>query len=292
MKKKIAILGINGGFGALFSRQLFKEKNADITGVDLAQDISPSAECLTYIPSDVTMIRHELRLVIEQSDVIIICLPEEIAYKFLQVYEPYILRTALLVDTLSIKRKIASVYTKNNLNALSLNPMFGPDLPIKGNNMVVIKFNESQISAWFIGLLNLWGVKIVYTTSDQHDQISSFVQVATHAAIMAFGITVNNADFPTGDLLKVATPPFLSLITLFGRIVSGSKEVYWNIQQENVYASGVRKALIKNLIELDKSIDDGNQDAFKQLIEAKADGQKEIYQKLADHFSMQLKGKI
>jgi len=291
MREKITILGINGGFGALFSRLLFMKGEVAITGIDLTDTVSQSAKCAKYIQSDLTLGNDGIKSTISESDLIIICLPENVAYKFLEGYERDILKTALLVDTLSIKKEIASFYIKHDFNALSLNPMFGPDLSIDGKNMIVIKFKETQVSDWFVSLLKLWKVNLVYTTSDQHDQISSIVQVATHATIMAFGITLNNTDISTAVLLEVATPPFLSMSTLFGRIISGNKKVYWNIQQENVYASAVRKAIINNLIALDQSIDNGREEDFNKLIEAKTAHQQEIFQKLADDFSSFIKEK-
>ena len=289
MKKQVTILGINGGFGALFSRLLFSDEELTITGVDLNDSIHQNSNCSRYIPSDVSVFNEELKLVIGSSDVIIICLPEDAAYHFLNLYKRFISQTALLIDTLSIKAKVASSYIENDFNALSLNPMFGPDLPMEGKNIIVIKFKSSQTSEWFIALLKTWRLQMVYTTSDEHDKMSSYIQVATHATLMAFGITLNNADIPVTELLKVATPPFLNMTALFGRIISGNKNVYWNIQKENGYASAIRKTLINNLIALDKSIDEGGEEDFNKLIEVKTPEQKEFFQKLSNHFLSQIK---
>jgi prephenate dehydrogenase len=137
--------------------------------------------------------------------------------------------------------------------------------------------------------LKLWKLNIVFATSEEHDKMSSIIQVATHAAIMAFGITLNNSEFSLTDLLKVSTPPFLSLSSLFGRIVSGNKNVYWSIQNENAYASDIRKALIKNLIALDESIDGKREEDFNELIEPQTQDQKSTFKELSDNFSLQFK---
>ena len=288
MKKKVAVLGINGGFGRLFSGLLFGEKQLTITGVDLGHDPDPSSKFSKYIQADLGIVNEGIRLLVAASDVIIICLPEGITYKFLELYKDDISKTALLVDTLSIKREISSIYIDNDFNALSLNPMFGPDLEIEGKNIIVIKSKETAISSWFIALLEAWKLNIVYATSEQHDKMSSLIQVATHAAIISFGMTLNNFDIPLTQLLKIATPPFYNISALFGRIVSGNKKVYWNIQNENIYASGMRKELIRNLIALDKCIDDGREDDFNELIESTED-QKKALKELSDHFLLVFK---
>ena len=289
MEKKVTILGINGSFGSLFSRLLFEEKQLTIAGVDLSSEVHISGKCSRYIQADLRVFNENLKSSLSESDLIIICLPEDIAYKFLKLYEHYISKTSLFIDTLSVKEEIASYYEKNGFNALSLNPMFGPDLPMEGKNIIVVKFKETTTSNWFMSLLETWKLNIVYTTSDEHDKMSSIVQVATHAAIMAFGATLNESDISITELLKVATPPFLSISALFGRIVSGNKKVYWNIQNENTYASEVRKKLIKNLIALDKSIDNNREGDFNNLIEPKTPDQKEAFKKLSDHFSSMFK---
>jgi 4-amino-4-deoxyprephenate dehydrogenase len=287
MNKKAIILGINGGFGSLLSGLLFNE-GLTITGVDLNNEPNQSCKYSRYISSDVKVLNQELGSVLKESDLIILCLPEDVSYEFFKLYEEHILKSALVIDTLSVKREIASIYEKNDFNALSLNPMFGPDLAMEGKNIIVIKFKDTQLSDWFISLLEIWGLNVVYTTSDEHDKMSSIIQVATHAAIMAFGITLTNSDFSMTDLMKVATPPFLNISALFGRIIA-NKKVYYGIQKENVYASGIRITLIKNLILLDKSIDEGVEADFNKLTEVKTEDQKEIFMKLSKSFSSQLK---
>jgi 4-amino-4-deoxyprephenate dehydrogenase len=284
MEKRVAILGINGGFGRLFSGLLFGEKQLTITGVDLASEPDPCAKFSKYIKADLGIANGEVSLLVAASDIIIICLPETVAHTFLALYKPHISRAALLIDTLSIKREVSLIYVENDFNALSLNPMFGPDLDIEGKNIIAITFRQTPLSKWFIALLEAWNLNVVYLSAEQHDKISSLIQVATHAAIMSFGITLNNFDVPLSQLLKIATPPFYSISALFGRIVSGNKNVYWNIQNENGYASAMRKELISNLIALDKCIDEGRQEDFNELIDPKTEDQKKAIKQLSDHF--------
>src|ERR1700744_3183 len=153
MEMRVTILGINGSFGSLFSRLLDNEKQLLITGVDLSNEVSKSSKCSKYLQSDLTVPAEDLKLLLNNSDLIIICLPEDIAYKFLELYKYAIAKTALLVDTLSVKKEAALFYTEHDFNALSLNPMFGPDLQIDGKNIIVVKFKETQVSAWFISLI-------------------------------------------------------------------------------------------------------------------------------------------
>ena len=289
MKKKAIILGINGGFGSLLSGLLFKER-LTITGVDLNNELNQSSKCSRYISADVKVLHEDLEAALMEADLIILCLPEDVSYEFFKLYDRYMSRSALLIDTLSVKGEVASIYIENEFNALSLNPMFGPDLAMGGKNIIVIKFKKTQLSDWFISLLNIWGLNIVFTTSEEHDQMSSLIQVATHAAVLAFGMTVTNSGFSITDLAKVATPPFLNLSALFGRITGGNKKVYWNIQHDNAYASGARKELIKNLIALDKSIDEGTEADFYRLTEVRTFEQKGVFKKLADYFASQSTG--
>ncbi len=290
MEKRVAILGINGGFGRLFSELLFLEKQLTVTGVDLG-DPDGQAKFSSYIKADLAIAVEEIKQLAAASDVIILCLPEAVAYKFLAIYKTCISKAALLIDTLSIKREISLLYDESDFSALSLNPMFGPDLEIEGKNIIVVKRGQTPLSGWFIALLEAWKLNIVYLDSEQHDRISALIQVATHAATMSFGIALNNFEIPLEKLLKIATPPFYSMSALFGRIVSGNKGVYWNIQQENAYASAMRKELIRNLTELDKCIDEGRQEDFNALIDPKTADQKKVIKSLSDQFLLLFKQK-
>ena len=284
MTKKTTILGINGSFGTLFSELLFNENQSVITGIDLSSTNSPSAKCSAYAPSDLTVFNEEVKLLVMESDVIIMCLPEDIAYRFIDIYIRYLSKNALLVDTLSVKSQIAALYNDNGFTALSLNPMFGPDLEFEGKNIIVVKIKDSDLSDGFISLLKTWKVNLITLTSEEHDKMTSLVQVATHAAVMAFGMTLIQSEIPVTELLKVATPPFLNMCTLFARITSGTKNVYWSIQTENMYASEIRKALINNLVTLDKSIQDEHEADFNQLIEPTTPGEKAIFKTLSQNF--------
>jgi prephenate dehydrogenase len=284
MNKKTTILGVNGGFGCLFSELISAEDQMIITGVDLTDKELPAAKCSRYLPSDLTVFNDEVKLLISESDLIIICLPEHITYTFLDLYRSYISKNSLLVDTLSVKSQIVSVYNDNGFNALSLNPMFGPDLLFEGKNMIVVKIKESGLSEWVISLLSTLKVNLIYLTSEEHDKMTSIVQVATHAAVMAFGITLNQSDVSVNELLKIATPPFLNICTLFSRITSGNKNVYWSIQKENIYASQIRNALINNLIALDKSIHEDHEEVFNQLIEPNTPSEKVIFTALSQGY--------
>jgi prephenate dehydrogenase len=284
-------LGVNGGFGGLISRLLMKEEKVIVIGVDLNDQPAPTSRCSKYIGSNVTVIDNALVLMIRETDIIIICLPETIAYKFLDQYKRHLSKKSLLIDTLSVKEKVASIYEENDFTGLSLNPMFGPDLSIEGKNIVVVKFKHLPASDWFVSLLGLWKLNIVYTTAEDHDKMTSILQVAAHAAIMAFGMTLNNSDVPLNRLLEIATPPFVTLSTLSGRILSGNKKVYWDIQNENPFASEARQALIKNLTLLNNSVEDGLEDDFNKLITPRTDETLEIFRKLSAYFSIQLSSK-
>ena len=273
----------------MFSSRLYNEEQLEINGIDLNSRLADSSNCNFYYQSDLTTANAETGSIIGESDIIIICLPEEVAYKFLELYGSQIPKTALIVDTLSIKSAVSSIYVKNDFNALSLNPMFGPDLKMDGQNIIVIKFKETPLSQLFVGYLVLWNLNIIYLTAEEHDRATSVIQAATHAAIIAFGATLKDSGLAIPELLKIATPPFLTLASLYARIASGSKNVYWNIQKENIYAAEARKALIENLGKLDKSISDGSEENFSRLVTPDTIGQTESLNQLADHFSNMFK---
>src|SRR4051794_3117007 len=185
MNRKAIVLGINGKLGSLFAK-LLSHEHIDIIGFDN----SPNAksEGYEYIQWDLSKPYSGLELIIKQADYLIICLPAKATFNFFGNYDSQVFSEILILDTLSIKSEIAAVYLEKKLNALSINPMFGPDLEMSGRNMIVCKYTNNSNSEWLISLFSSRGVKITFLSAAEHDKVTAIVQAATHISIMAFGL--------------------------------------------------------------------------------------------------------
>jgi prephenate dehydrogenase len=264
MNRKAIILGVNGKLGGLFTKLLSKE-NVEIIGID--QSPNAKFDCYKYIEWDLSKPYNGLDLIIEQSDYLIICLPAKATFNFFNNYDCQIFQQILILDTLSIKSKISDIYLEKKLSALSINPMFGPDLELVGRNMIVCNYANIADSEWLISLFSNRGVKVTFLSASEHDKITSIVQAATHLSIMTFGLTLSKFGIDVSKQLDVSTPLFYSLYAIYSRIISGNSDVYWEIQTENPYADAARSALIDSLLFIDNTIKNNNENSFSDLFD-------------------------
>src|SRR5947209_1580909 len=89
--------------------------------------------------------------------------------------------------------------------------------------------------------------------AEEHDRLTAFTQVATHAALIAFGSALYSGGYDTSAALKIATPPHRLLLSLLARILLADPEVYWEIQHRNPLAGEVREGLRRGLSELEEA---------------------------------------
>lgn len=162
---------------------------------------------------------------------------------------------ALLVDTLSVKgaylERLKGV--RGDVECLSLNPMFAPDIGFRGQNVAAIEARGGPACGRFVSMLRGWGASVTMMTAEEHERITAFTQVATHAALIAFGAALGAGGYDVSAVLKVATPPHRLLLSLLARILLSNPEVYWEIQHRNPLAGAAREGLRRGLSELEEA---------------------------------------
>jgi 4-amino-4-deoxyprephenate dehydrogenase len=173
---------------------------------------------------------------------------------------------------LSVKGPVVRLFDAHadRVEILSINPMFAPALGWSGHPVAVIEVGQAGPKGRsFQQLLSSWGASVEIVSADEHDRLTAAVQVATHAATLAFGATLLSLGYNAETAMRVATPPHRLLLTLLNRMVTQNPEVYWDIQAYHPHAALVRQSLIKALeaIQLQAELQDrgGFQDLFQKL---------------------------
>jgi prephenate dehydrogenase len=92
-------------------------------------------------------------------------------------------------------------------------------------------------------------------------------QALTHAAVLAFGLALDELGVAAQDLGAIATPPHLTLLALLARIASGGPETYRDVQAGNPHARRARTALAAGLATLADAADHGTGDDFAAILE-------------------------
>ena len=260
----VLIIGGAGAVGSLFCR-LSLEHYQHIMAIDLRCDDAEKIEGVEYLQSDINdpLVLEKVR----ESQLIILATPEEPAIKFIQAVGQMLLPGQCLIDTMSVKSTIASHLEAipRDIEVLSINPMFGPSLGFKNQSVAYIEVNGGPISTHFLSMIRQAGSSVVAFSAEEHDRNTAATQVATHAAILAFGMTLIKMDYKSDLAEPIWTPPHKTLLALLARVLSADPEVYRDIQASNPYAEEARNAMKDSLIKLDHSITGAGHEEFDEL---------------------------
>ena len=280
--RNVVIVGAGGGFGTRLSRKLAAE-GVSVTGIDPAGE--PAEEVLVRsIRADVGVPDGEVDLALGGADCVILALPEAVALEHAGTIADRMRPGSLLVDLLSVKTPIVHRLEaiQKDVERLSIHPMFGPSLDFEGRSVVVVEVSSGPRASGFVSMLERWGARVTYMTAEQHDVGTAAVQVATHAAILAFGATLSRLGYDVGTGMAIATPPHMALLALLARIVDADPEIYWKIQTSNPMAEVVRKSLAAGVQDLDAAAASGDFARFRSLLSSSREVLEPELQRLAE----------
>lgn len=261
------VLGGLGQVGELIARALTQ------TGTEvLFVDVRPRPVAITagrYLQTDVTRPDDALLRAIAGVDCVAMCLPERAAL----ASAPAILDTmpsgALWVDTLSVKQNICGLLRsyEGKLELVSINPMFAPALGFAGHSVAFVEISAGPKSQDFTRTLGSLGASVEMVTPEMHDMLTAAIQVATHAAILSFGVVLLELGYDVEKGLAIATPPHRLLLSLLNRVSSANPEVYWDIQHNHPQAALVRDSLSRAVTVIDSAARDDSSREFHDLFE-------------------------
>lgn len=261
------VLGGQGAVGQLFAELLRSE--GEVTLVDLHRG-TPRPGTSSMV-ADACRPSPQLIAELAEADIVVIALPERAGAAAVEAVARYMPRGALLTETLSVKsaiaRALASAAERYDLEALGVNPMFAPDLGFQGQPVVVAKVRGGERCRRLEILIDGHGGRLVSLSVQEHDRLTASLQVATHASVLAFGWALQILDADIGVVAVAAPPPHRTLLALLARIVTGTREVYHDIQFAHPYAREVRQALLDALMHLDDVAMTKPADRFDDMLE-------------------------
>jgi len=266
--RSVVVLGGNGAMGSLLCNNLADQAES-VTAVDLAEQSQPGAGATAYLQADVLALDAEAKRLLSAADVVILALPESVAIEAVRAVRSAMRDDALLVDTLSVKSQVVDLMREfpPPLETLSINPMFGPSAGFGGQNVIAVKVAAGPRAERFIEILQSWGCRVVFRTAEEHDRAMAALQTATHAAILSFGMALENLDYDVSALSDMSSPPHRVMLALLARILGGEPEVYWDIQAHNSFAMGARDAVRQSTQDLSDIVASGGEAEFRARLD-------------------------
>lgn len=266
--RRCVVAGGSGAVGALFG-ELLAAAGADVCVVDPAP---PRAAWpgVRHLPGDVTAPDDRLRAELAATDLLLLAVPEPVALAAVPGLPGVLNPDALFADTLSVKSRVAAAITAHlpEQQALGLNPMFAPALDMAGRPVAAVVLHDGPLVHELLRLITEHGGRVVRMDAHRHDRVTAACQVLTHATVLSFGRALSTLDVTIDELAAVAPPPHAVLLALLARIVTGTPEVYWDIQSANPFAPDARDALAQGVRWLQDLTRDGSEEEFARSLHA------------------------
>ncbi len=266
--KKVCIIGANGCIGT-FMHDLLSLKASEMILIDTAYTESIGNK----YNNDITKMSNSMKSTIfSDITVIIFAVSTE---KFLELFQnilPFLPHNTVVVDTTSTKCKVETYYEKilqthpAKLSILSLDPLFKPGIFLSTKPVAYFTKNETKESRELLTILINLGLDLFESSAQEHDAALSIVQVTVHALSLVFGKVMLESDISFNILSKYATPPFRLIMLLLHRIITGTSDVYWDIQYNNFKGQEARNQLKNSLNYFSNLIDTAQHEEFSSLI--------------------------
>jgi prephenate dehydrogenase len=260
------VAGGSGEVGRLFA-DLLAGAGHEVVSVDLAvRGVQPGSG-IRQLAGDIAAPEGEVRELVVVSDLVLLAVPERVALAAVPRLARSLRAHSLLMDTLSVKTRILEVYRglDPGIEVLSLNPLFAPALGINGRPIAAVAVSDGPRARAFRGELAVWGARVAPVEAAEHDRLTASLQGATHAAVLSLGLALAAQGVDIALLRGLAPPPHLNCLALLARMVTGTPEVYWDIQAGNPHAVQARRALADSLRRLSTVIEAGDEAEFQEI---------------------------
>ena len=264
--RRCVVVGGAGAVGGMFV-ELLLDAGADVCVVDASPPRQDAWRC-TFESGDITAIGPRLEAELRRCDLVLLAIPEDVAIAAVGPVARALQPGALLVDTLSVKTAIVAALEGEAapLEALSLNPMFAPSLGIDGRAVAAVIVRDGPRVAELLELLRSRGAHVVELSAREHDELTAVTQTLTHAAVLAFGLALEELDADVDALGGLAPPPHLTLLAMLARIASGQAATYRDVQAANPHGPRARAALAGGVRRLADVIESGDEAQFAALL--------------------------
>lgn len=255
----IVVVGGAGAMGRLLC--------AELAGVGARVSAVDKLAAPDVVVGDIESPSRELFALLGSADAVVLCTPDSVTFDHLADLAGVCSAGSLLVDTSSAKRRLTGLVDAipESVQYVSLNPLFAPSLGFGGQNVVAVPVRAGDRCGAFLQFLEQLGARVTTVSIDDHERSMAAAQVAAHAALLAYGVALEQFGYVVTKGLPLSTPPQRTLLAMLARIASGSPHVYHDIQIGNGYGEEIRESLSRALEGVSQAASD--HDAFAALME-------------------------
>jgi prephenate dehydrogenase len=256
----VAIIGGYGSMGRLFAR-ILKKRGLDvvIAGPRPEKGIPTAKELGVAFDTD-------NKKVTKNSDIVIITVPIMKTEDVIREVAPVVKPGSLLMDLTSVKEGPCALMDKlapKGAEVLGCHPVFGPAITeFSGQNIVLCPVRGEKWFNFMKKLFEAEGARTTVCSPKEHDKAMGVVQGMTHFMLISAGMAMRNMSFDLDDSKKFSSPVYSLIMDLIGRILGQDPKLYAEIQMNNKETARVRDVFMRSAKELDRIIEDGDEEAF------------------------------
>lgn len=242
LQQHFLVVGGEGKMGSRFARAL-KERGYQVSVVDKKDSLTSE--------------------IVGAADIVMICVPMNIASTVTKEIFPLVRQDALLCDINSLKGDICSVFAQATCETLGMHPMFGPTVKsFRRQKIIVCPIRTGARSSWFQKELGRMGFEVVACDPATHDQMMGVIQVLIHFSTLVTGQALRESQIPLENTLPFTSPIYRLELATIGRLFAQSPELYAEIEMSNPAGLAMCKKFVQAAQSLEQIISSRDHTAF------------------------------
>jgi len=255
-KMKVLIIGGTGVMGQFFAVLLREEYEVllssrdDEKGREVAQKLN-----VEYTPDRMKEVG--------QADIVLLSTPINDTPKLIKELVPIMRKGSLLMDLDSVKTNVEKAFLdtqSEDVDYISIHPMFCPPTETKGQNIIFIPIKVDQVN-WINEVKNLlesFEFNVHESTVEKHDEIMSIIQVLIHLSFIGVSSTIKEMNYDSRELRPYMGKFHKVIFDFIPRVTTQSSEMYALIQLNNPNSKRVCEILSKKINKLKQLVDSGD----------------------------------
>lgn len=154
------------------------------------------------------------------ADLVLVCVPIECTVQVIRKAAQYLSPTTALADVTSIKTPALKAMLKYHPGpVMGLHPMFGPGVKSFLSQKVVVCPGRSEASFhWLLELIASEGGQLIFSTSEEHDQMMVAIQAIRNFATLSMGVFLSEDAIDIHRSLEFSSPLYRHKLAMVMRL--------------------------------------------------------------------------
>ncbi len=213
---------------------------------------------------------RDLGEVVGAAEIVMVCVPMDIAVETVRAVGPHMAPGALLCDINSLKRDVCDALGDATTGeALGTHPMFGPTVSsLRRQKVVLCPVRPGPLGQWWTRELGQLGAELITTTAEDHDRMMAIIQVLVHFHTIVMGDALRRTGVAVEDSLRFTSPIYRVEMSVVGRLFGQDPRLYAEIEMQNPYGPEVIGHFMDAAEATRAAVARGDRDGFCDLFDA------------------------